>query len=87
MTENYPEFLVANLNYAAVTKNQVDGQFFVSGSNPRPIYEISITSGCYLTNLFTSEYFQSIDSNYFNNHFAFLDKNLKFISAASSTSL
>jgi hypothetical protein len=29
--------------------------FFLSAQNPRPIYEISITSGFYLTVLFTSE--------------------------------
>jgi hypothetical protein len=40
---------------AAVTKKRVDGHFFSFGSNPRPIYEISITSGFYLTVLFTSE--------------------------------
>ena len=39
----------------AVTKKQVDGHFFLSASNPRPIYEISITSGFYLTVSFTSE--------------------------------
>ena len=39
----------------AVTKKRVDGHFFLSASNPRPIYEISITSGFYLTVSFTSE--------------------------------
>jgi hypothetical protein len=29
--------------------------FFLSAQNPRPIYEISITSGFYLTVLFPSE--------------------------------
>ena len=40
---------------AAVTKKRVDGYLFLSASNPRPIYEISITSGFYLTVSFTSE--------------------------------
>jgi hypothetical protein len=40
---------------AAVTKKRVDGYIFLSALNPRPIYEISITSGFYLTVSFTSE--------------------------------
>jgi hypothetical protein len=39
----------------AVTKKRVDGQFFLSASNSRLIYNISITSGFYLTVSFTSE--------------------------------
>jgi hypothetical protein len=39
----------------AVTKKQGDGHFFLLASNPHPIYEISITSGFYLTVSFTSE--------------------------------
>jgi hypothetical protein len=36
-------------------KKRVDGHFFLSTPNPRPIYEISITSGFYLMVSFTSE--------------------------------
>ena len=36
-------------------RNRVDGQFFLSVSNSRSIYDISITSGFYLTVSFTSE--------------------------------
>jgi hypothetical protein len=40
---------------AAVTKKRADGHFFLSASNPRPIYKISITSGFYPTVSFTSD--------------------------------
>jgi hypothetical protein len=36
-------------------KETIDGQFFLSASNSRLIYNISITSGFYLTVSFTSE--------------------------------
>ena len=36
-------------------RNESMAIFFLSASNPRPIYEISITSGFYLTVSFTSE--------------------------------
>ena len=36
-------------------KKWVDGHFFLSASNPHPIYEISITSGFYLMVSFTWE--------------------------------
>ena len=51
----YDLTLISGMESATVTKNRVDGHFFVSASNPRPIYEISITSGFYLTVSFTSE--------------------------------
>jgi hypothetical protein len=38
-----------------VTKKRFDGQFFLSASNSRSIYDISVTSGFYLTVSFTSE--------------------------------
>jgi hypothetical protein len=37
----------------AVTKKRVNGQFFLSASNSRSIYDISITSGFYLMVSFT----------------------------------
>ena len=44
-----------NWKSAAVTKKWVDGQFFLSASNSRFIYDTSITSSFYLTVSFTSE--------------------------------
>ena len=38
-----------------MTKKRFDGQFFLSASNSRSIYDISVTSGFYLTVSFTSE--------------------------------
>ena len=38
-----------------MTKKRVDDQFFLSASNSQSIYDISITSGFYLTVSFTSE--------------------------------
>ena len=44
-------------------KKRVDGHFFLSTPNPRPIYEISITSGFYLTVSFTSEDTYAMDES------------------------
>jgi hypothetical protein len=48
-----------NERVRSVTKKRVDaiydGHFFLSASNSRPIYDLSDTSGFYLTRSFTSE--------------------------------